>query len=392
MGKYDSQVNELKTGLTAGKKALIALPAQISVDKLASSLALILSLKSAGIGTEIVTEGTPLVAHTNLYGIGEVKNSLTSAGAGNFQITLENVVESNGQISSLEKLDWYPEGSNLNLVFHVLPGKTFQPTNVIQKFAGSSNGSFDFIFVIGASNLNELGSISQQNTQVFSSGQLINIDTNPQNTNFGKINIVDPNSSSTSEIIAQLIADLGLKMDEDIASNIVAGIYDATSNLTQNVKSDTFMVLGQAMQAGGKLPQAGGVTQPVPSAQPLILQPEPVAAPPTSQPAQAAPIAPIQPEPTSSVVQNPFLQNLPPDQGFDLSKVFGAPINAGPAQETFVSPPVAPTTPVSNVGTNQQSQEERPTGEFAVSNSPESETNPAPDWLTPKIFKGGSLG
>src|SRR5258708_23720155 len=48
-------------------------------------------------------------------------------------------------------------------------------------------------------------------------------------------------------------------LDQDVASNIVAGIYDATSNLTQNVKANTFSVLGAALQAGGKLPQAQSV-------------------------------------------------------------------------------------------------------------------------------------
>ena len=181
MGKYDSQVNALKSVLTAGKKALIALPAQISVDRLASSLALMLSLKSAGIVTEVVTEGTPLVAHSNLYGIGEVKNSLSSAGAGNFQITLENVVEANGQISSLEKLDWYPEGSNLNLVFHVRSGQTFQPQKITPEY---QNGDFNLIFVIGSSSLNDLGGIYTSNPQIFSNIHLVNIDSNPANGHY----------------------------------------------------------------------------------------------------------------------------------------------------------------------------------------------------------------
>ncbi len=40
----------------------------------------------------------------------------------------------------------------------------------------------------------------------------------------------------------------------------------------------------------------------------------------------------------------------------------------------------------------QSSPEERPAGEAVHSTNPEAEANPTPDWLVPKIFKGGSLG
>lgn len=400
MAKYDSQLAELKTQLIAGKKVLIACPAQISVDKLASSLALMLSLKNGGFSAEVVTEGVPLVSHSNLYGIGDVKNSIASQTAGNFTITLENVVEGNGQISSLEKLDWYPEGSNLNLVFHVLPGKTFQPTNIAQKFSSSN---YDFIFVLGASNLNELGGIYSQNVTQFSTTPVLNIDINPTNSNFGKVNIVETNASSLSEIMVEVISSLGLTLDPDTASNIVAGIYDATTNLTSNVKSETFIALGQAMQAGGKVPQPQTQSQPTPAfLQPQPAAPNPQPFPPSAPVAQPTPA--IQPEEPAQTPQAPSIQTAFPDQAYDLAKVFGAPIPAQ-SQDTFITPQVAPVEQNQpeekkeepkeespEVGTNQKSLEERPTGEFAISSSPEAETNPAPDWLTPKIFKGGSLG
>jgi hypothetical protein len=40
----------------------------------------------------------------------------------------------------------------------------------------------------------------------------------------------------------------------------------------------------------------------------------------------------------------------------------------------------------------QSSPEEQPAGEAVMSSNPEVEANPTPDWLVPKIFKGGSLG
>lgn len=401
--KYDTQLGDLKSELTLGKKVLIALPGQLSLDKLAAGLSLLLSLKQFGIDPVVVTEGTPLVSHSKLFGIGEIKNSLPSANGGNYLISLEGVVEASGQIPALEKLDWYPEGANLNLVFHVLPGQKFEPKNVVNKTLGSNN--FELIFVIGASSLNDLGSIYIQNQSIFSGSQIINIDINGQNSGFGKYNIVDPNASSVSEMLTQIMPTLGLNFDQDIASNIVSGIYDATSNLTTNVKPDTFVAVATAMQAGAKLPAVQTVSQPqvepyVFPGQDAITQP----VQPTPQP-QVAPVQPPVPQPADPIqTSNPFLQDPSQASNYDLSKVFGVnPNNPGiiqnQVQDQFVSPQVAPVQSVQTsipaskeMGPAQAPREEKPSGEFAVSSSGESEASPAPDWLTPKIFKGGSLG
>lgn len=364
--KYDTQLTEVKTQLAQARNILIALPAQLTVDKLASGLSLMLALKASGKQVNIVTEGTPLVAHSNLFGVGEIKNILPQESTGDYVITLEGVVEANGQIPSLEKLDWYPQGANLNLVFHVLPGQKFEPKNIhsIPAHAGSN---YDLIFVIGSTSLGDLGGVYSQNSQVFTNGYSINIDNSSTNTSFGKTNVIDPNAASISEMMVSIFQSFSLGMDSDIASNIVAGIYDVTSNLTVNAKPDSFMALASAMQAGAKLP--GGV----------VVQPQTVT-PQTLTPPQSEPQPNIASEPmvSSSGVGN---------QGFDLSKVFGMTPNTNPPaqdlsprQDTFVSPPV--------IGGG----EEKPTGEFATNTPSESEGTPAPDWLTPKIFKGGSLG
>lgn len=386
--KYDSQLSEIKAQMPGAQNILIALPGVLTVDRLAAGLSLTLALRKSGKEVLIATDGQPLVSHGNLYGVGEVKNQLNTNTGDNFVISLEGVVDSNGQIPSLEKLDWYPEGQNLNLVFHAMPGQKFEPINITHKRQGGNTG-FNFIFTLGALNLNDLGSLYTQNTQLFSSSHIINLDNNQQNQNFGKTNIVDTNAASLSEMVMQIFPSLNLAADNDIASNIVAGVYDATANLT-NAKPDSFLAVGQAMQMGAKLPQSNFV-----SPQPVEPQSAPI-----SQPDQAQPqvvntflTQPPAPSQIQSAPQNPPTPNFEsfqqtPNQGFDLSKVLQIPQVPGATQnENFVSPPIAnPQVQTSD------SYEERPTGEYTASHSAESEAKPAPDWLTPKIFKGGSLG
>ncbi len=368
MSRYDGQLTALKSQLPQINNILVTLPAQISTDKFAAGLTLSLGLEKLGKKVSVVTEATPLVAHSNLYGVGNVKNTLAEAGkGGNLTITLGGVVAQDGTVPSLEKLDWFPQGQDLNLVFHVLPGQRFEPSKITPSFEG---GKFDLIIVLGATSLNDLGSIYTSNPQTFSETQLINIDNSPINTQFGTVKVVDSSSASISEMVMQIMQDLGLSLDQDTASNILAGIYDATSNLTLNVKPETFMVVSQVMQAGGKVPVASPQSQPIPGFSQA--EPQPVPAQPVSQPQPVQPQAP-QPQPFDSTQGKPM---------------------AGTDSFKFITPTADNFTYAQPVNNPQDSQahEEVPSGEFTSSSSIEAPQQPSPDWLTPKVYKGGSLG
>lgn len=425
MSKYENQVTDLKNQVANAKNILIILPSQLNVDRLGAGLGLMLGLKALQKEVVVVSEGQPLVAHSNLFGIGDVKNSFSISGGENGDLTLvlENVVAADGTVPSLEKLDWYPEGSNLNLVFHVIPGQKFEPSNIVTKKSGSE-GNFDLMFVIGTSSLNELGGIYSQNSSTLNNLYSINIDTNGQNTNFGKLNLVDTNASSVSEMVMQIMPDIGLYVDNDIASNLVAGIYEATQNMTTNLKPDTFMVVGQAMQKGARIPAPEPPTDVIqPPQQPVAIQPTLSAQPsistgpiPSTQPFPAFQTQVVQTtepqysQPSSFNLNQPFVQPVAPVQGYQ-NEAEPQPISVQPITQPVDSnstqplnnlppfmQPTSPSLPVfqpqndANLAQNASlpSSEERPMGEFASSPSPEIPSNPAPDWLTPKIYKSGS--
>ncbi|HLC87618.1 MAG TPA: hypothetical protein VJG66_01000 [Patescibacteria group bacterium] len=475
MLKYDHQLTEVKSRLPAANRILIVISQNLTTDNLAAGLALYLSLKSSGKRVDVVSTGIPLVGQSNLFGIGDVKNEVAKGGGGNFIISLDGVVDSTGtmqQVPALEKLDWYPEGSKLNLVFHVVPGQRFVPTNITSRHEESG---YDLTVVIGCQSLNELGNLFISNSQYFAQSQVINIDINPLNSYFGFANIIDPQASSLSEIVAHVLPSLTLSMDLDVASNIIAGIYSATNNLTQKVNPDTFLAVSQAVQVGGTLPgnpqpQAPAPEiridyqpQPEPQPQPTVSGPEntaivntepaqPAAPQPVVDPAPAPdmfqaslqsspfivppqnitipvppPASPVQPEaqpaqsqfqfsqPFASAQGKPSIQSQPASvipqgqaQGFDLRQIFQIPqmasgaVPANPQTNQQPAEPVPAAAPQPIGGgpekgyemppQAQVSPEERPMGEFATSPSPEIESTPTPDWLVPKIFKGGNLG
>ncbi len=347
---YNTQLTNLKTLLPNARNVLIALPTSTDIDKLASGLALYLSLTQSGKNVSIVCEDTIKVAQAHLFAIDKVSQTLPQSSSGDYILTLQGVAE-NGVVPSLEKLDYGVEGNNLNLVFKVLPGKVFQPQGMSPRYSG---GGFDIIFVLGASTLASLGSIYQQNPQIFSAGHLVNVDNNQGNTNFGTTNVVEPNASSLSEMVILSMNTLGLPLVEDISTNLLTGIFDATSNLTSpKVGADTYQAVSIALKNGGVKPGSQAQSQPVVSQS----VPQPI-----SQ--QAVP------QPSSSA-----------GPSFDLSALI-------PQSEPFTVPPVVASNgqkeqaPLSE---NTPSPEERPMAEGVVSEA-------EPDWLTPKVFKGSSIG
>ena len=327
MAKYDSQLTELKNLLPTAKNVLIALPAGADIDKLAAGLSLFLILEASGKQVSIVCDDNILVGQAHLFGVDHVQKNLPSTEGGNLTLTLEGVAASDGTVPALEKLDWYADANNLNLVFHVLPGQTFQPAKIVPRYQGSG---FNLIFVVGAVNLNALGNTYQQNQQAFSGTHVVNIDTQSSNTSFGQTNVVDTNATCLSEIMTSLISDLGYSLDADCASNLLAGIFEVTANLTSpKVTADTYMAVANCLRVGGRKPVGE----------------------------------------TVSVSPQQDLSSLIP-------KAPPPPLDAGDHSLSFQQTPIVPIP----------SPEERPAGEGVISETVE------PEWLTPKIFKGTSLG
>lgn len=343
--KYDSQLTELKSVLPTARNILIALPANANIDVLASGLALFLTLQAAGKQVSIVCDNTIKVGQSHLVAVDHIQKNVPSTEGGNLTLTLEGVAASDNTIPALEKLDWYAENSNLNLVFHISPGHTFQPAKIVPKYQGSG---FNLIFTVGALNLNALGNVYSSNSQAFSGTHIVNIDTQSSNTSFGQTNVLDTQASSVSEIMSNVLTDLGFALNADAASNLIAGIFDATQNLTKiSATAETYMAVAQSLRVGGKKP---AVSAAVPAYDWQALMPA------------------SQGEPRGQTVipdyAIPSVVSSTPPQQVD---------NSGDDSQS--SPPIQSGSP-----------EERPFEEGVISETVE------PEWLTPKIFKGSTLG
>ncbi|MBW3595361.1 MAG: bifunctional oligoribonuclease/PAP phosphatase NrnA [Actinobacteria bacterium] len=78
---------------------------------------------------------------------------------------------------------------------------------------------------------------------------LINVDHHPGNDDFGTINVVIPNASSTAELVADLLRDAGVEFDRDIASCLYTGIVTDTGRFSYaNTRPQTLRLAANLLE------------------------------------------------------------------------------------------------------------------------------------------------
>ena len=121
----------------------------------------------------------------------------------------------------------------------------------------SPTGEFDFVIALDCSNLERLGS----RVSGFS-GIDLNIDHHPDNTQFAEINIIDPTAVSATEILTDLLPELGLEISKDVATNLLAGLITDTLGLrTQNMHPGALRKAAALFEKGADLPELYFKTQ-----------------------------------------------------------------------------------------------------------------------------------
>ena len=90
------------------------------------------------------------------------------------------------------------------------------------------------------------------------SDQLINVDHHPGNELFGTLNIVVPDASSTAEIVTRLLQDLGVDLDEGIATCLYTGIVTDTGRFQySNSTPETLRLAADLLALGVPAPEIG---------------------------------------------------------------------------------------------------------------------------------------
>lgn len=287
MDSTQNTLNRIHEVVSKGRSGTILLPSNPSVDAIASATALYLGLTKMGKNMTIACSQKVI---TDLTAGDKIGESLASGG--------DNLVVSFPYSDgAIDKVDYNIQGTNFNLI--IAPRQGYPKLNPDQVHFSYSGGIVDFIIVIDSPTLNSMGTLYTENQAQFTGRDIINIDRHLTNAFYGTVNHVNKTSSSVSELILEILQKLQVEIDRDIATNMYAGIAASTNNFTSySVNADTFEHIASLLRYGAvkKIAKKPGTSNSFPVQQnpfgatdDFMLQqpfstPQPIAAPPQSQP------------------------------------------------------------------------------------------------------------
>jgi phosphoesterase RecJ-like protein len=112
----------------------------------------------------------------------------------------------------------------------------------------------DVAVVVDAGDLARTGSVATDHADWLARARIANIDHHVSNLGFGHANWVDPGAAATCEMVALLLPELGVPLDAELATVLLAGIVQDTHTFAHpNATPRTLRVAADLVEAGAEL-------------------------------------------------------------------------------------------------------------------------------------------
>lgn len=218
--------DQLSSKLGSAQSILIILPRNSNYDQVAAGLALFLSLGKSKKQVSIVSPQEMTVEFSSLVGVDKIK---TKQEGRNLMVSFDYLEE------AVEKVSYNIEGGKFNLI--IQPKGGFPPLSTENVQYSYSGGQTDLTFTIDGEET------AKEN--------VVPIKTN--------------GAASISDKIANLISQLNLPIDADIATNLLLGIENATRGFSSPMtNADTFEAVAFCLRAGGRRKSMPSPLKPAP--------------------------------------------------------------------------------------------------------------------------------
>ncbi len=374
--------------ITNAKTIYIALAETANYDTVASALALYLSFKEAGKNALIMSSSPMRVEFSYLIGLDEIQSTV-----GNRNLVVSFAYDQ----QSVDKVSYHisEDGQRFNLVIAPADGgRPLDSSTVEYRYAGASA---DLVFIMGASQFEDLGALYAQEPYFFDGADSIAI-TSFQAQPFARRMFETTGQSCMAEGVAVLLEGLGMEPKDDIATNILSSIEQATNRFQSlGVGPDLFELVARLMRNGarrsGSNPAIHGQQQISPNAIPPMVGATTMGATIDEQSEQYA-------------QQSFVVPSVPPATQVSTSSFADALKKKTTAGQQFPQTKMPQTqqlqqSPRQNSQQNPQHiyQIQRANGmKRNLNNQPNTQTsppqnrpttqNPPPEWLQPKVFTG----
>jgi len=211
-------------------------------DALGAALGFCLALKKLGKKVDVVSPTATLEKYSFLPFINTIRHKLE--GARDYIISVDINKE------KLQQLRYEVEDNKLKIFITAKNGNVEEKNVSLE----SSKFKYDLIIVLDTQDLENLGSIYDENSELFYETPVINIDNNPSNEYFGKINFVDVTASSVAEIVLSIISDIEKNLlDEEVSTSLLTGIISETESFqNKNTTPKSFLAASSLIAKGAR--------------------------------------------------------------------------------------------------------------------------------------------
>lgn len=112
----------------------------------------------------------------------------------------------------------------------------------------------DVAVVVDAGELSRIGSVVTEQADWFARARIVNIDHHVSNPGYGVAVWVDPQAAATCELVTLLLPKLGVPLDAELATALMAGIVQDTHAFAHpNATARTLRVAADLIDAGASL-------------------------------------------------------------------------------------------------------------------------------------------
>lgn len=116
---------------------------------------------------------------------------------------------------------------------------------------------YDLLLVADCGDIARVGRLYEEHSNLFDSTPILNLDHHDSNTCFGTVNFVDHTAASSSEIAFRLLEHLGVKIDAEIATDLLTGIINDTGSFQHsNTDGRVLHIASELRNRGGDLERA----------------------------------------------------------------------------------------------------------------------------------------
>lgn len=234
------------------KNILIVFNSNANGDAISSSLALFLFLKKINKKVSIASsfsQEKKLTPDQNIWSFLPAYNEIEN----NLRNLRKFIVSLNIKNAKISQIKYNVEGEKLNFI--IAPEEGW----FSQEDVSSASGGFeyDLVFSINTPDLESLGQLYDNNVEFFYKTSIINLDHQANNEEYGQINYLDINVSSSAEIIFKLINSYDKSLlDEDISTCLLTGIITETNNYkSPNLTPLTLLTSSKLISAGAQREQ-----------------------------------------------------------------------------------------------------------------------------------------